>query len=545
MPLVKQQAEYLKVHTMLDVGQYVGEMNVDDWSQEKWWKELNTHHVLVMTPTIFKNILHGGFVHLRNVNLLVFDECHHAVKNHDYVQIMKIFNSCQNREDYPHILGLSASLLPNKCKPGELLRQVKELEKTLDCRCQTARDYGEVALYATNPDEETHVYPSLPLPHLQQTADELRVILSKPLDFLNSLPKNQRDDSYYKRSKVCLDDCLHMLENLGIWCALHCAEHYITSLKSALSSVEDLLDPPQKALLGLSVTNLTLFARRAGKLCQPNDVDVTYKVQLLLESLKQQIADSKAAASCTKKVPRMLGIVFVERQMTALLLTRMLDFLIEHNPCLAPIKCGYIVGHNDTKGVTSLRKEAHMKVKKQHEILEKFRKGKINLLIATSVVEEGIDVPQCNLVIRFDFPPNICSYIQSKGRARAKPSKYILMIARDKEPKARADLKGYQIVENDMRQLCQGRTPPDDEEFLDFLEEEECNIYAPYGLEAGVRATLSSSLSFLYKSVFCVFISIIDHIHVYENWLAIKRLLNPLLCASKCPFGLCFQNLLV
>ena len=498
---MKQQADYLRVYTMLDVGEYIGEMKVDNWSQEKWWEELSKNHVLVMTHTIFKNILQGGFVHLRNVNLLVFDECHHAVKNHDYVQIMKVFDSCQNASDYPHILGLSASLLPNKCKPGELQRQVKELEITMKCRCQTARDYEEVARYATNPDEESHVYSSSPLPHLQRHTAELHAILSEPLDFLCSLPKAQRDDTCYQIAKVNLDDCLHILTNLGIWCALNCAEHCIAGLHSTLSSLQgDLLEPPQKALLGLSLTHLKLFARKARDLHNPDDVDVTYKVQFLIQCLEQEVNASRIASQ-KRKGSRMLGIVFVERRMTAFLLTRMLNVLTASNPRLASIKCDYIVGHNDTKGMTTLRKEAHMKVKKQHEILEKFRKGKTTLLIATSVVEEGIDVPQCNLVIRFDFPPNIRSYIQSKGRARAKPSKYILMIENTKKDKARSDLVGYQIVEEDMRQLCQDRSPPDDEEFLEFLEEQECNIYAPYGIEAGTRATLSTSLPMLYKSV--------------------------------------------
>ena len=498
VPLVQQQAEYLKSYTMLDVRGYVGEMGLDDWPKEKWYDELSENHVLVMTPTIFKNILHGGFIHLRNVNLLVFDECHHAVKNHDYVQIMKVFDSCRP-DEYPRILGLSASLLPNKCKPGELLRQIKELEKTLRSRCQTARDYKEVAMYATNPTEEIFQYSSSPLPHLRESTAQLHTILTEPLAFLNALPKSERDSSCYKSSKTSLDDCLHVLENLGIWCALHCAEQSTARLTSALQS--DKMRPEQQGLLSLSITNLKIFSKKARELYKQDDIDVTFKVQLLLDCLSTQLAEFKSAARDTKKASKMLGIIFVERRMTALLLTRILNVLRQGNRSLAPLKCDYIVGHNDIKGFTSLRKEAHMKVKKQHEVLEKFRKGKINLLIATSVVEEGIDVPQCNLVVRFDFPPNIRSYIQSKGRARAKPSKYILMIDREKEFKTRSDLNGYQIVEEDMRHLCQDRSPPDDEECLKFLEDEERNIYAPYGLQAGVRATLSSSLSFLYKSV--------------------------------------------
>ena len=49
-------------------------------------------------------------------------------------------------------------------------------------------------------------------------------------------------------------------------------------------------------------------------------------------------------------------------------------------------------------------------------------------MVSTSVVEEGIDVPACNLVVKFDFPTTFRSYIQSKGRARKSGSRYVLLI---------------------------------------------------------------------------------------------------------------------
>ena len=60
--------------------------------------------------------------------------------------------------------------------------------------------------------------------------------------------------------------------------------------------------------------------------------------------------------------------------------------------------------------------------------LDKFRRGEINCLIATSIAEEGLDISDCNLVIRFDLYRTLIQYIQSRGRARHSNSKYVHML---------------------------------------------------------------------------------------------------------------------
>ena len=67
-------------------------------------------------------------------------------------------------------------------------------------------------------------------------------------------------------------------------------------------------------------------------------------------------------------------------------------------------------------------------MQKQQEVLEKLKRGETNMLVSTAVTEEGLDLTQCQLVVRFDLPDRPVDYIQSRGRARASGSKMVLMV---------------------------------------------------------------------------------------------------------------------
>lgn len=85
------------------------------------------------------------------------------------------------------------------------------------------------------------------------------------------------------------------------------------------------------------------------------------------------------------------GIVFVERRHTA----NVLNYLLGEISGLEFIKSDVLVGHG-----TSEEGDIQMKFKDQNRTIRAFRDGKINLLIATNVAEEGLDIQPCNVVIR-------------------------------------------------------------------------------------------------------------------------------------------------
>ena len=66
-------------------------------------------------------------------------------------------------------------------------------------------------------------------------------------------------------------------------------------------------------------------------------------------------------------------------------------------------------------------------VRDQKDALDDLRSGRKNMIIATSALEEGIDVSACNVVVCYQNPPNMRSFLQRRGRARKSKSKYVML----------------------------------------------------------------------------------------------------------------------
>ncbi|KAL6144277.1 hypothetical protein ACLB2K_054972 [Fragaria x ananassa] len=181
-------------------------------------------------------------------------------------------------------------------------------------------------------------------------------------------------------------------------------------------------------------------------------------------------------------LPNLRCIVFVERVITAVVLESLLnEFLPEHNDW----KSKYIAGNNS--GMQSQTR------KYQNEIVEGFRNGMVNIIVATSILEEGLDVQSCNLVIRFDPCSTVCSFIQSKGRARMENSDYVLMVESG-DLNTYSRLQNYLTSEDIMRkESLRHSSLPCTSLDIDFQND------GSYRVEStGATLTLDSSISLIY-----------------------------------------------
>ena len=149
------------------------------------------------------------------------------------------------------------------------------------------------------------------------------------------------------------------------------------------------------------------------------------KLQVLKDSGVNPNADQYEQAEILAKLPSVVSelqhapgsdfsaILFVHNRTNAHFL---LNKLREDYPYL-DIQAECVTGHTKTGGMT----QAHQK-----RVLERFRSGALNLLIATSVAEEGLDIRQVNLVVRLDAAVTDIGFVQSRGRARFPEAKYVV-----------------------------------------------------------------------------------------------------------------------
>lgn len=152
-----------------------------------------------------------------------------------------------------------------------------------------------------------------------------------------------------------------------------------------------------------------------------------------------------------KKRTDVKGLIFVERRSTARHLTEIINKYARAEKlqfCTDFVLGANAKRLNPTDAITS-----NLASKSNKIVLEKFKVDEIQLIVTTSVLEEGIDLQECNLVICFDPPDNFRSYIQSKGRARMKESAYMVLTAADEVIEIESNLAKWREVSKSLREV--------------------------------------------------------------------------------------------
>lgn len=195
--------------------------------------------------------------------------------------------------------------------------------------------------------------------------------------------------------------------------------------------------------------------------------ETSHKVVALIQALLNEKEDAEEHDEVYS------GLVFVQRRDTVIALSE----LLAHHPFTkGTFKVASLLGTSDSSSRHSFLDITRKLLRQsQDETLSDFRRGDKNLIISTSVAEEGIDVQACGCVTRWDPPPNMVSWLQSRGRARRKRSTFIVMVADGSS--TQEDMMKWDDMANEVIRLCNepdrilSASEPDiDEEYLEFRE---------------------------------------------------------------------------
>ncbi|CAF1375740.1 unnamed protein product [Rotaria sordida] len=458
--LVDQQSDYICTHTNLRVGRYCGELGVDLWDKEKWQDEFEKHQVLVFTAQIFLNLIDHNYFSLNHVNLIIFDECHHASGDNQYAALMnKHYDNCF---DPPRVLGLTASISSKKIKPKDLFDHAKELEKIYRARIASGSNRNETIQHGTSAQVQIINYSSY-RDEILSKYDSLTI----PFDILNFMRNtienyiSKRKDEY-KNIERNLSHTILTTDYRGNNIAIYNQQSidytiFIQSQSIIILNIRRYLENLIEVGYELGLYGLLLFAKESRKKFKSNHIrlsmidlsaremfdDIFQRLECLIDDILKnliQLNNNNLEILFSPKVRELLKritqqqneknpsgrcIVFVERVYTATILSQVLSHLVLtlESPWNTLLKINHVTG------IKAIFHEKRMTTKSQRETIKDFRSAKINVLIATAVVEEGLDIPQCDLVIRFNKPNNFSSYMQSKGRARAKQNaSYVLFM---------------------------------------------------------------------------------------------------------------------
>jgi ERCC4-related helicase len=377
---------------------------------ELWKKTL-----IFSTPQVFMNDLLTGKIPLEKFSLLIFDEAHRGVGEYPYVFIADRYATVSNGL----LLGLTAS-------PGSSEADLREICKNLHLDWVEARtiDSADVRPYVGGIKVN---WITVDLPQIfYEVKRELEDFLREKLRIIRdhgyldsaAMDRVRLRDVLGARQRI-LQDVAHGKREVKTYLGyLYASIHVIRAIEfletQGFPALKTHLDDLQEKAKKRSSPGLKMILddpRMVKVVSVVNDVVAKEadhpKVTELIRSIR---------AALTEGARRIM--VFTNYRTTA---ARLVDLL------------------NKVDGVSAVRlvgqasrdKDRGLSQKKQAMILDDFKSGSFNVLVATQIGEEGLDIVECDQVVFYDTVPSAIRYIQRRGRTGRKgPGKATILIAK-------------------------------------------------------------------------------------------------------------------
>ena len=381
------------------------------------------------TPEVVRNDIKKKRVSLENFFLIIFDEAHRAVKDYAYTFIADQYvRHCS----FPLILGLTASPGSEKNKIQEICNNlfIEHLEYKTEEDADVKRFINPIDINWKWFDlpSEYHYVKSILKTMLEEKLNWLinRNIVTKNSKWifkrdlislgdelrrtLLAIPEEQRRSLYFALMQqsiaLSLMYCIELMESQGF-----------SSLGTFLNRTQGEDTKSHKMLIG---DNRIKEIRRLIEQLNIEHPKIQYLIKVLRERFDSQI-NSQINSKNTHNLVRgelekdSRVLVFTQYRDTA---QHIVELLIKNK-----IRSSKFVGQSKRQGDPGMTQE------EQNSILKKFREGKFNVLVATSIAEEGLDIPEVDLVVFYEPIPSEIRHIQRRGRTGRKNIGSVIILA--------------------------------------------------------------------------------------------------------------------
>ena len=406
----------------------------------------NNNHISVCTAGKLLDEMRKGQVKFSQLSLMIFDECHHARKGHPYARLMECYfdyREVRGKLPLPQIIGMTASPgagdnpdLNKKKTIDHLLNLAALMDATSGFKLVT-QNLEELQESSKNYESSCKISKPREAsddPFIQKVVKEMAWLE----DFVPAVKSSfdrwsQEYETRIQQVRLPLEMSTNPA-NRDVISTLKILRCYSNALnvymdlqqKDAIEVMEKYVGLPQDDMQATS-REATIKGRRVKlltelkALCPRNNP--------LLEEMKEILCERFRKSHSSR------GILFVRTKKHA---SAMRDWVSEHPELRNVIKPDVITGHTADTGVG-------MTIVEQKEVMSRFHSGETNFLIATSVAEEGLDVPECNFIIRFQHVSNEIAKVQTEGRARADNSQGYTILSSDSRKKYQ-ELKNKELV---------------------------------------------------------------------------------------------------
>jgi len=344
---------------------------------------------------------------------LIEDESHRCLKNYSYTFVAKKY---REQADHERILGLTAS-------PGSEKQKVKDICDNLNIEAVEVR---------TRESEDVQ-------PYLQKLTYELVKI---------EFPQEMRDIRILLRA--IYDRKIEELTNRKLVFTKHITKVTLLELQNKLRNMVISGNKHFNILKGISICAQAIKIGHAIELLETQTLDTLF---LYLNEMYSQAREkkSKAVVSIVNSKEFQDAYIMItklyENRFEHPKLNKLKELVIDEIKKSSNAKILIFSQYRDTVsridqelkannikseifiGQAKKKQVDGMNQKEQQAILHRFKTGEINCLIATSIGEEGLDIPEVNAVIFYEPIPSAIRKIQRAGRtARLKPGKLIILM---------------------------------------------------------------------------------------------------------------------